>query len=637
MKKLFVLFFVLALIFIGCFDDENPTRPGDNSGDTYEPDNTYGDATYITINGTAQSHNLTADDADWYSFSAQGGSTYSIETFGSADTYLELYSTDGSTILTVNDDGSTDSNALIEWTCPSGGTYYFKVRGFSGDDTGNYSVSITSTTVTSPDSYEPDNTYSSATAVTVNGTAQTHTLTADDADWFSFAAQSGTAYSIETFGNINPYLELYSTDGATLLDQDDNSSTDNNALVQWTCVSAGTYYFRVRGYSTAETGSYSVSVSSTTGPTTDDSYEPDNTYGTATPISVNGTAQSHNLTTDDMDWFSFSAQAGAVYVLLTSGTTDTYLELYSTNGATLLYEDDDSIGVCAGISWTCSAAGTYYFKVRGYNGDDVGDYSISVSETITGTDEITGTWLLVRQAMEGSISMDTTYSGTESGFILVITADSTISFENCSTYTDRYASAYTDNGSSIIVEGDTLAYYFQGNQLVFQMNDASFTSRMYLDEYTGQVPPSTWPPLGSGGTDDEYEPDNTYLDANPITSDGTAQYHTFTVNDTDWYMFSAQSGYTYILETGGSRDTYLMLYDADGTTLLDYDDDGDIDYNALLTWICEADGVYYFSVHEYSGDEGDYSVAVTISLGKRAVTQTGDKKAGGSFFTRIFN
>jgi hypothetical protein len=74
--------------------------------------------------------------------------TYTIKTFDldmAADTYLYLYSADGSTLLASNDDYDGSLASYLEWTAPVKGTYYAMVRDWnpnvSGCGTG-YSLSV---------------------------------------------------------------------------------------------------------------------------------------------------------------------------------------------------------------------------------------------------------------------------------------------------------------------------------------------------------------------------------------------------------------------------------------------------------------------------------------------------------------
>ena len=113
------------------------------SSDEFEPDNDYTQAS--TINpGNTQEHVLAPEgDEDWVKFAAVAGYTYVLETSGQIDTYLELYNSDGTTLIGSDNDGGAGLNSRISWNCPTSGTYFGKVRGYSSDIAGLYSLSLT--------------------------------------------------------------------------------------------------------------------------------------------------------------------------------------------------------------------------------------------------------------------------------------------------------------------------------------------------------------------------------------------------------------------------------------------------------------------------------------------------------------
>ena len=82
----------------------------------------------------------------WYTFDAQQGNTYQLDTeVGTLrDTILELVDLDQRTTIAENDDDSRATGRLdsfIEWTCPVSGTYFVNVKGFSGD-TGTFTIYV---------------------------------------------------------------------------------------------------------------------------------------------------------------------------------------------------------------------------------------------------------------------------------------------------------------------------------------------------------------------------------------------------------------------------------------------------------------------------------------------------------------
>ena len=101
------------------------------SEDAFESDNKVGNSHSIGL-GQTQVHNFShPEDEDWVKFGAAAGKTYTVQTkeLGiSADTYLYLYDTDGTTLLASNDDFGNSLSSRIEWTATKNGTYYMQAR-----------------------------------------------------------------------------------------------------------------------------------------------------------------------------------------------------------------------------------------------------------------------------------------------------------------------------------------------------------------------------------------------------------------------------------------------------------------------------------------------------------------------------
>jgi hypothetical protein len=105
----------------------------DVPADSYEADDVYGDASWISTDGVPQSHNIHDDgDGDWVKFEAIGGITYTLSTTntgGHADTVLGVYDTDGATLLDSNNDCPGEwMFSCLDWQAPSDGVYYAKVH-----------------------------------------------------------------------------------------------------------------------------------------------------------------------------------------------------------------------------------------------------------------------------------------------------------------------------------------------------------------------------------------------------------------------------------------------------------------------------------------------------------------------------
>jgi len=131
------ILFCIAILFVltGCGGETEPESTGALQLDLWEEDDDATMASIIELN-VSQQHNFFDDAADWLQFPAVAGVTYLIETFdlgvgdgtNGADTILDLYDTDGVTLLDSNDDIAPPARASqITWTAIANGTYYIRV------------------------------------------------------------------------------------------------------------------------------------------------------------------------------------------------------------------------------------------------------------------------------------------------------------------------------------------------------------------------------------------------------------------------------------------------------------------------------------------------------------------------------
>jgi len=136
----------------------------------------------------------------------------------------------------------------------------------SESDEGNNISSGVETCFASADSYEPDDTASTARLISV-GTTEVHNFdAAGDQDWFKFDARAGVAYTLQT-SNLNAsadtYLYLYDTDGANLLAANDDYGGTLASRITWQAPADGTYYVMAKHWNPNVGGcgtSYDLSV-----------------------------------------------------------------------------------------------------------------------------------------------------------------------------------------------------------------------------------------------------------------------------------------------------------------------------------------------------------------------------------------
>jgi len=116
---------------------------------------------------------------------------------------------------------------------------------------------------------------------------------------------------------------------------------------------------------------------------------------------------------------------------------------------------------------------------------------------------------------------------------------------------------------------------------------------------------------------DGFENDGGPANASLITV-GSSQSHNFHLpGDSDWIKFNAQAGKTYRLTTsalGISADTYLYLYDVDGTTLISSNDDSNGSLASQIEWTAPANGIYYVLVKHWNPNVGGCGTQYNLNV-----------------------
>ena len=186
-------------------------------------------------------------------------------------------------------------------------------------------------------------------------------------------------------------------------------------------------------------------------------------------------------------------------------------------------------------------------------------------------------------------------------------------------------------------DADTLNFRFEGDMVILseksENDDGSFDEyTVTLKQYDESLPPGSWTQTLA---DDNAEPDNSYDMATAISVGETTGFHTTTANDQDWFKFDATAGESYLIQVSGYVDGYMELYDTNGTTLIDEDDDNgsDVDVetshdlNPVLLWNCDNSGTYYFMIKGFDEETtGHYKVTLTTGNLKNKYLSDGQAK-----------
>lgn len=232
-----------------------------------------------------------------------------------------------------------------------------------------------------------NDTLATAESFNVNSSKSCSINPAGDVDYFRVNLTSAGEFLVNTTGTTDTYGQLLNSNGTVLFLHDDVSASNRNFSIRAT-LAAGTYYVKVRHYSSTRTGDY-VLVNAFTPAAVDDH---GNTVATATRLTLSSNQASRAGVigvSGDIDVFVVTlTQAGSLQAG-TTGSTDTVGALLNSSSVQLATNDDVGSNRNFSLSATV-AAGTYYITVRAY-GSGTGSYTLNLTFTPTATNPGGGT------------------------------------------------------------------------------------------------------------------------------------------------------------------------------------------------------------------------------------------------------
>ncbi|MCB4781397.1 MAG: pre-peptidase C-terminal domain-containing protein, partial [Sulfurovum sp.] len=295
-----------------------------------------GAGTSIEPNSTTAGNIEQAGDADVFKINISRAGTLVVYTTGSTDTIGAFYKK-GANLIAFDDNGGTDRNFRIERNVTAGTTYEVEVLHSDYTETGSYKL-VSEFTPT------PRNPRDEAIPIDLNSITSGSIDRVGDEDWFKVVIPSAGRLVAETTGTTDTKGYLYDASNSTPIATDNDSGSGRNFKIsEW--LEAGTYYVAVRhSNSLVPSGDYSLvtyfndnndtsdgaTPSSTPPEVTPDDHN--NTRDGATPIEPNSTTSGNIETAGDEDYFKIVIPSAGTLVVKTTGSTDTYGELYNASG-----------------------------------------------------------------------------------------------------------------------------------------------------------------------------------------------------------------------------------------------------------------------------------------------------------------
>jgi hypothetical protein len=191
---------------------------------------------------------LNEEDEDFFLIVPNSSARISMETTGDMDTYMEFYDAGNRrSTLAENDDSGQGYNARITYNVEAGKRYIAKVRGYGGEATGQYAFrAFINPPRADASSWENPMRYDIGANQSVRVTNRV--LEEDDEDYFLLVPNRSGNVLIETKGDTDTLLELFDANTRQLLDDDDDSGDEYNAMITYNLEAGKRYIVKVRSY-----------------------------------------------------------------------------------------------------------------------------------------------------------------------------------------------------------------------------------------------------------------------------------------------------------------------------------------------------------------------------------------------------
>ncbi len=237
---------------------------------------------------------------------------------------------------------------------------------------------------------ESNNSPTEATAVAIGDRISGVVSPAGDIDFFVFTADSGVTVDIDveasvTGSSLDSYVEVLGLDSVTVVAANDDDFQSLDSRIRYAVPATGEYFFSIRdlGSRGGATYQYAVLLEAVPPPDVQES-EPNNSSATANTVVFGDVIGGVIDPTGDVDFFAFTAPTGSVVDIdvvasQVGSSLDAFLELYDTDGFTVLTENDDFTGLDSHIRFLLPTTGQYYFAIRDLGSRGGVDYPYTIS------------------------------------------------------------------------------------------------------------------------------------------------------------------------------------------------------------------------------------------------------------------
>ena len=463
--------------------------------------------------------------------------------------------------------------------------------------------------VCTDDSYEENDSCPTATSTTAGNT---YNGVAEDADYFEVNVVAGQQLlDIDlTFSDAAGDIDICLTDAACNNITCAVSMSDNE-YIDYTVLTDGTYYIHVYPYGSPQCNTYTLWWEDNPGGSvcTDDSYEENDTMGTATDISSNEQTWYTGLVSDDDDYYEIYVNSGYTEMIIdlhythSLGNVDVFL--LNSSGSTVASSASSSDNEY--INFDVSTGGTYYIRVTGTSCNDYDLWwddippTTCTDDSYEENDTMGAATTIVEMVTYSAIANDVDYYEVYLNWNYM---DIDLTFNDSFGNIDLY---FLDSSGTVLASSTSTT----NNEKIYAPIPSWGTYYILVVGANCNPYDLWWDDVGSGPSDDFYEDNDTCATAYDM---GTYEQTWFNSlisasGDDDFWMIDVTGGYQNILvdlqfsHAGG--DINVDLLDSSCSLL---DSAISTDDNEYIDFDSPSSGIHYIRVYLNSGSSNTYDL-----------------------------
>ncbi|MED1725968.1 S8 family serine peptidase [Brevibacillus parabrevis] len=424
----------------------------------------------IAITGTSISSTITNGLGKFFKFTPASSGRYTISVSSNMDLYGRVYDS-AYNQLAQDDDSAGSGNPKFVLDLTAGQTYYIKISGYSGAQTGAFTINLSNAGQSIVEDFEDSNFTIPLTGnwsrdpFAGNGSAGyssgiiSHNQTAQTS--FKAMVPSGKTaklvFDYRTSSEVNDRFIVTVNDVEILNTSGSNSFTTFERVLH---AGSNVITFKFVRDGSGDGGGNNVSIDNVAiigdGVSVGESGSSSPGDSLSTAIVVTGTTASGTLKDTKDLFFKYTAPKAGSYTFSTVATFDSYMQLLDSSQNVLAQDDDSAGNSQPKISYSLSVGQVVFAKVYGYNhgSGKYGPVTLNISPPAAGTVPGAAS-VTVGSPSTSSLTLSMSANGATSFNVY----RSTLSAGTYSLVASGVASSYTDTG---LTSGTTYYYKVAG-------------------------------------------------------------------------------------------------------------------------------------------------------------------------------